>query len=219
MANIFVVDDEMDICKLVENALTRDGHIVTCKNNAFGLSAKDFKACDLILLDVMMPEMDGFSFCRSIRQDVDCPIIFLTAKTMEQDVVEGFTIGADDYIKKPFSISELRARVSAHLRREHRERHQTLVLEDVRFDLSEKAIQVNDKQIPLTKSEYEICELLARNKGQVFSLERILEQTFGFDSESDVAAIRVHVKNIREKFSKHAKCPIETVWGVGYKWK
>lgn len=219
MANIFVLDDEKDICRLIENALTRDGHTVTCKTNALGLTAKDFKAYDLILLDVMMPEVDGFSFCRSIRQDVDCPIIFLTAKTMEQDLVEGFTLGADDYIKKPFSLFELRARVSAHLRREHRKHHQTLVLDAVRFDLSEKQIVVNNKQISLTKSEYEICELLARSKGQVFSLERILVLTFGYDSESDVTAIRVHVKNIREKFAKYAECPIETVWGVGYKWK
>jgi len=219
MANIFVVDDEKDICKLIENALTRDGHIVTYKNDALGLTAKDFKTYDLILLDVMMPLVDGFSFCRSIRQDVDCPIIFLTAKSTDQDVVEGLTLGADDYIKKPFSLSELRARVSAHLRREHREHHQTLLLDDIHFDLSEKQIKVNNKQITLTKSEYEICELLARNKGQVFSLERILELTFGFDSESDVTAIRVHVKNIREKFAKCVECPIETVWGVGYKWK
>ncbi|WP_304508091.1 response regulator transcription factor [Anaerotignum sp.] len=219
MANIFVVDDEKDICKLIENALTRDGHMVTYKNNTLGLTAKDFKEYDLILLDVMMPEVDGFSFCRSIRQDVDCPIIFLTAKTMDQDVVEGLSLGADDYMKKPFSLSELRARVLAHLRREHRQRHQTLVLDDVRFDLSEKEIKAKNQPISLTKSEYEICELLACNRGQVFSLERILELTFGFDSESDITAIRVHVKNIREKFSKCAECPIETVWGVGYKWK
>ncbi|WP_027398884.1 response regulator transcription factor [Anaerovorax odorimutans] len=219
MAKIFVVDDEKDICKLIENTLTRDGHIVTCKNSALGLTAKDFKVYDIILLDVMMPEVDGFSFCRSIRQDVDCPIIFLTAKTMDKDVVEGLILGADDYIKKPFSLSELRARVSAHLRREHRERHQTLLLDNIRFDLSEKQIKANDNQIPLTKSEYEICELLARNRGQVFSLERILEQTFGFDSESDITAIRVHVKNIREKFARCSESPIETVWGLGYKWK
>ena len=219
MANIFVIDDEKDICKLIENILTRDGHKVTWRNSAKDLRAKDFSSYDLILLDVMMPGVDGFSFCHNIRNDVDCPIIFLTAKTMEEDVVEGFTLGADDYIKKPFSLSELRARVSAHLRRERREHHQTLVFDSIRFDLSEKQIKVNNEQIPLTKSEYEICQLLARNKGQVFSLERILELTMGFDSESDITTIRLHVENIREKFEKYEKCPIETVWGVGYKWK
>lgn len=219
MANIFVIDDEKDICKLIQNTLTRDRHSVTYKNSVIGLTARDFKAYDLILIDVMMPEVDGFTFCRSIRQDVDCPIVFLTAKTMEQDIVEGLTLGADDYIKKPFSISELRARVSAHLRREHREHHQTLLLDNIHFDLSGKLISANNIRIPLTKSEYEICELLARNKGQVFSLESILEKAFGYDSESDVAAIRVHVKNIRVKFAQNVVCPIETVWGVGYRWK
>lgn len=219
MANIIAIDDDAGICKLIENALTRDGHCVTCKNSAVGLNPQDLKAYDLILLDVMMPELDGFSFCKHIRQNVDAPILFITAKTMDQDLVDGLSIGADDYIKKPFSLAELRARVSAHLRREHREHHQTLLLGKVRFDLSEKKVFYDDQVLPLTKSEYEICELLARRKGQVFSLEYLLEQILGFNSQSDIAAIRVHVKNIRTKFTKYGNCPIETVWGVGYTWK
>ena len=155
---------------------------------------------------------------------MDCPILFLTAKTMEQDMIDGFSIGADDYIKKPFSLLELRARVAAHLRREHREHHQSLTQGIFRFDLSAKEITVEvasgtSEKILLTKSEYAICEMLVRNKGQVFSLEHILETVFGFDTESDIAAIRVHIKNIRNKFSKYAENPIETVWGVGYKWR
>lgn len=219
MANIFVIDDEKDICKLIETALTKDGHTVTCKNSAQGVSANDFKRYDLILLDVMMPNVDGFTFCREIRSDVDIPVLFLTAKIMDQDVVDGLSLGADDYIKKPFSLSELRARVTAHLRRESRERHQTLILGRIRFDLSGRKIAINDETLPFTKSEYEICEILARNRGKVFSLEHILERIFGFDSESDVTAIRVHVKNIRAKFLLYNECPIETVWGVGYTWK
>ena len=219
MASIFVIDDEKDICKLIENALSKDGHTITCKNSAYGLTATDFKKHDLILLDVMMPDIDGFTFCREIRKDVDAPIIFLTAKILDQDVVDGLALGADDYIKKPFSLSELRARVNAHLRRECRERHQTLLINNIRFDLSEKKITIDDESLSLTKSEYEICELLARNRGKVFSLEHILERIFGFDSESDITAIRVHVKNIRAKFLKYKDCPIETVWGVGYTWK
>ncbi|MEG1567873.1 MAG: response regulator, partial [Anaerovoracaceae bacterium] len=140
MANIFVIDDEKDICKLIENTLRKDGHRVTCKNSAQGVTANDFKRYDLILLDVMMPDVDGFTFCREIRSDVDIPILFLTAKIMDQDVVDGLSLGADDYIKKPFSLSELRARVTAHLRREGRERHQTLILGQIRFDLSGKKI-------------------------------------------------------------------------------
>lgn len=218
MAHILVIDDNPDICKLVERALQKDGHTVSSREDAIHLEVLELKRYDLILLDVMMPEIDGFTLCRKIRQDVDCPILFLTAKTMEQDLIDGFAFGADDYIKKPFSLSELRARVSAHLRREKREHHQVLLCEEFRFDLSAKEISVKDQMIPLTKSEYAICEFLARNKGTVFTLEHMLESVFGFDSESDIAAIRVHIKNIRAKLTKYAKSPIETVWGVGYKW-
>ncbi len=110
MARILVIDDEEDICRLIVKVLGRDGHTVTAKNSAAGLEAPDLNQYDLLILDVMMPEVDGFSFCYQIRRAVDCPILFLTAKTMEQDIVEGFAMGADDYIKKPFGIAELRAR-------------------------------------------------------------------------------------------------------------
>lgn len=224
MSHILVIDDDKDICSLMKRALERDGHIVTTQNSAVGMNASDCRMYDLILLDVMMPGVDGFSLCRQIRADVDCPILFLTAKTMEQDIVEGLAIGADDYIKKPFGIAELRARVTAHLRREIREHHQTLVSGMFRFDLSAKELIAEKdnheiEKIPLTKSEYEICEYLVRNRGQVFSLENILEAVLGYDSESDVSAIRMHIKNIRSKLSGYAEAPIETVWGVGYKWK
>ncbi|WP_312047633.1 response regulator transcription factor [Anaerotignum sp.] len=219
MANILVIDDDIAICRLIETALTRDGHVVFIKNSATEVVVNDFKQMDLILLDIMMPKLDGISFCKEYRSMIDCPILFLTAKTMEQDVVDGLSVGGDDYIKKPFSVSELRARVNAHIRREHRDRHQSLILNDCVFDLSEKTVSIKNKLILLTKSEYEICELLARNKGQIFSLENILEKIFGFQSESDISSIRVHIKNIRSKFNEVTDCPIETVWGVGYKWK
>lgn len=219
MANILVIDDDIAICKLIETALTRDKHIVITKNSATEVKVNDFKYTDLILLDIMMPKLDGITFCREYRSMIDCPILFLTAKTMEQDVIDGLSVGGDDYIKKPFSVSELRARINAHIRRENRDRHQSLILNDCVFDLSEKTVTIKNKLIFLTKSEYEICELLARNKRQIFSLENILEKIFGFNSESDISSIRVHIKNIRSKFNEVMDCPIETVWGVGYKWK
>lgn len=219
MARILVVDDDKEIGKLVDKALSRDGHQVTIKENTEQITIEEMKRFDLLLLDVMMPKEDGFSFCKRIRQEVDCPILFLTAKTMEQDVVEGFSIGADDYIRKPFGIAELRARVMAHIRREQREHHQVLSLEAFRFDLEAKELYVAEEKIPLTKGEYAICEYLAKNKGQVFSLEQILEAAFGYDSESETASIRMHIKNIRGKIAKNTECPIETVWGIGYKWK
>lgn len=175
MANILVIDDDIAICKLIETALSRDEHIVLTKNSATEVTVNDFKCTDLIILDIMMPKLDGITFCREYRSMIDCPILFLTAKTMEQDIIDGLSVGGDDYIKKPFSVSELRARINAHIRREHRDRHQSLILNDCVFDLSEKTVTVKNKLILLTKSEYEICELLARNKRQTFSLENILE--------------------------------------------
>lgn len=218
MATILVIDDDIAICRLIETALTRDGHSIITKHTATQVSSKDINHSDLILLDIMMPDLDGLTFCRTYRHLIDYPILFLTAKTTENDIIEGLAVGGDDYIKKPFSISELRARVQAHIRREHRDRHQRLLLDPYVFDLSEKMLTLKGQPIPLTKSEYRICELLARHKGQIFSLENILETVLGFDSESDISSIRVHIKNIRGKLSKDVECPIETVWGVGYKW-
>ncbi|NLN97849.1 MAG: response regulator transcription factor [Eubacteriaceae bacterium] len=219
MAKILVIDDDRHILNLVQTALSRDHHQVVARDNAVDVQLRHLKNVDLILLDVMMPGVDGFSLCKGIRQEVDCPILFLTAKTMAEDVVEGLALGADDYIKKPFNISELRARVQAHLRREKREKKQRLVLDGVSLNLMEKTLRLGEMDLNLTKTEYEICELLARHRGQVFSLEHILEQVIGYESESDDNVIRVHVKNIRKKFAEHGHCPIETVWGVGYKWQ
>ena len=219
MAQILVIDDDKAICRMIETALTRDGHRVQIKNSAAELEIQALKKIDLILLDIMMPQLDGIRFCQENRQVIDCPILFLTAKTMEGDVVEGFLAGGDDYIKKPFGIAELRARVTAHLRRESRDKHQRLIIDQCVFDLSERTLAIKGELTDLTKSEYEICELLARNKGQVFSLESILEKVFGYHSESDVSSIRVHIKNIRSKIGALIDCPIVTVWGVGYKWK
>lgn len=216
--NILVVDDEIEICNLIKNALKKQGYEVTIRNNAMDISKEELNKFDLILLDVMMPTVDGFTLCRDIRDEVDCPIIFITAKTMEEDILEGFSIGADDYIKKPFSILELRARVDAHLRREHREKQQVLSTNELKFNLKSKEIYFNDEKILLTKGEYKICEYLARHKGQVFTLEQIFIEVYGFDKNSDSSCIREHIKNIRAKLTKYIESPITTVWGIGYKW-
>ncbi|HCW53149.1 MAG TPA: DNA-binding response regulator, partial [Clostridium sp.] len=172
----------------------------------------------LILLDIMMPNIDGFTLCRHIRELVDCPIIFLTANTMENDVVTVLSIGGDDYITKPFGINELRARVKAHLRREHREKKNSFTISNLKFNMNSKEIYYEDKLISFTKSEYKICEYLALSHGQVFSKEQIYENVFGFNYESDLSAIVEHIKNIRSKLKKLDLNPIETVWGIGYKW-
>ena len=219
MAKILVVDDDTAILDMIGTILNKDGHLVTKVNDPFEINMEKVNQYDLILLDIMMPGMDGFVLCSRIRKFVDCPILFLTAKTEESSLVNGLSLGADDHIYKPFGIMELRARVAAHLRREHREHSVRMVVGPVCFHLSLKQMMVDDKIIPLTKAEYEICEFLAKNRGQVFSKEQILEQVFGFDSESNDSTITTHIKNIRTKLSDFHCMPIKTVWGIGYKWE
>lgn len=218
MTKILAVDDEPDILALIKNSLQKDGHIVITAERAEEVKQDSLADYDLILLDVMMPGLDGFTFCQKIRDIVDCPILFLTAKTMETDVMNGLGTGADDYICKPFGTGELCARVNAHLRREQREKHNILCASGTRFDLSSKEISVKGKVIPLTKSEYGICEFLAKNRGQVFSREQIYEAVFGYDGESDSSTVSAHVKNLRAKLAVYDLSPISTVWGIGYKW-
>jgi DNA-binding response OmpR family regulator len=220
LARLLVIDDEKAILDLVKNSLEKDGHIVTVCESVADVTINALKNYDLILLDIMMPDVDGFMFCKKIRGIVDCPILFLTAKVMETDIIYGLGIGADDYITKPFRIGELRARVTAHLRRERREHHNTLGFEqEIKFDLSSKELFMKGKKVDLTKSEYEICEYLARNRGQVFTREQIYEAVFGFDGNSDNSTIATHIKNIRSKLAGYGVTPINTVWGVGYRWE
>lgn len=218
MANILAIDDEEGILELIKTALSREGHNATVVSDFSEFPMEKCSNYDLILLDVMMPDIDGFTLCRNIRDLVDCPILFLTAKTLEEDIIQGLAIGGDDYITKPFGLGELRSRVAAHLRREHREKHNNFVISGVNFKLSAKEVFAEDRLVPLTKSEYEISEFLAVNHGQVFSKEKIYEAVFGFEGESDSSAIVEHIKNIRAKLAKVNCSPIETVWGIGYKW-
>lgn len=218
MSLILAVDDELDMLDLIRNILKKNNHKVDIYQNPLDVDNSKLNKYDLILIDIMMPDIDGISFCKDIRAKVDCPILFLTAKTMEEDIVEGLLIGGDDYITKPFGAAELLARVEAHLRREKRERHTSLNLGEIRFDISSNEVFVVEEKVHLTKSEYQISELLAKRKGQVFSRDQIYELVFGFDGIGDSSAISEHIKNIRAKFQKYGKNPIETVWGIGYKW-
>ena len=218
MEKILVVDDEQDVRELIRNSLKKEYDVTACEN------IKDtdldlLKRYDLILLDVMLKENDGFGICIKIRDLVDCPIIFLTARTMEADVDYGLSVGADDYLRKPFSVNELRARVRAHLRREKREHQSVLVRDEVRFYLKNREVYYGEVPISLTSSEYDILLLLAKYPGQVFSKEEIYENIYGYEKDGNDSAIAEHVKNIRKKLSeKNLQC-IETVWGIGYRWK
>lgn len=218
MANILAIDDEQGILDLINTALSREGHYITVVNDPTNIKVEQYTKYDLIILDVMMPQMDGFQICKSIRDFVDCPILFLTAKTMEEDIIKGLSIGGDDYITKPFGVGELRSRVAAHIRRELREKHNSFVISGLKFNISGKEVYMGKELIPFTKSEYEISEYLAMNHGQVFSKERIYEEIYGYEKESDSSTIVEHIKNIRAKYAKVGCAPIATVWGIGYKW-
>lgn len=219
MANILAVDDDMAILTMIRRILEKDGHNVTTVSDSTEVSEMKTDLFDLILLDVMMPGKDGLALCAELRDVVDCPILFLTAKSEESSLVQGLHAGADDYISKPFGAAELRARVAAHLRREKREHFAGLAFTGSRFHLSAKQLVVQGEAVSLTKAEYLICEFLARNHGQVFSKEQIYESVFGFDGESNDTTITTHVKNIRMKLDKYHYAPIKTVWGIGYKWE
>ena len=219
MQYILIADDNNDITDILSVYVKKEGYEPIIAKD--GVMAEDmfFKyEPAAVLLDVMMPFKDGYEVCKSIRQKSAVPIILITARGEDYDKIMGLDIGADDYIKKPFSILELRARVEAHLRREHREKQQVLSTNELKFNLKSKEIYFNDEKILLTKGEYKICEYLARHKGQVFTLEQIFIEVYGFDKDSDSSCIREHIKNIRAKLTKYIESPITTVWGIGYKW-
>lgn len=219
MAHILAIDDAPEILAFIKTALEREGHVVHTAAATAEVSPEKLRFADLILLDVMMPGEDGFSYCQRIRDTVDCPILFVTARTAENDLVHGLGLGADDYIQKPFSVAELRARVAAHLRRETRGHAHSLRIGSFVLDLSGKQILHHDTQIAFTKSEYAICAVLMESAGQAFSKGQIYEAVFGFEYESDESAIVEHIKNIRAKLKACGAEPIETVWGIGYRWK
>ena len=196
MAHILVVDDDGDLRALLKTALERDGHQVSLLDRGGAVSEAHCRWADCILLDVMMPGEDGFATCRRIRALAACPILFLTAKTEEADVLTGLGLGGDDYLSKPFRIAELRARVAAHL-----------------------AVYCGEEPLHLTRSEYAICAHLAAHPAQTFTKEQIYEAVFGFDGTADSSAITEHIKNIRAKLRAVGLSPIQTVWGVGYKWE
>lgn len=219
MAYLLAVDDDPMILRLLKNALELHGHEVDTAERASAVRQEDLGKYGLILLDVMMPGLDGFSFCKQIRDRVQCPILFLTAKAGEESLIQGLLSGGDDYIRKPFSVAELNARVEAHLRRENRKQHaKTIVTGNISLHVDQREIVAAGRKVELTKSQYDICEFLAMNRGLVFSKEQIYDAVYALDSDTLISTITEHIRVIRNKF-KEADCnPIGTVWGVGYKW-
>jgi len=223
MKKLLVIDDETAIIQTIQTYFSDKGYTVLGAENvkrAYELLPED---PDIILLDIMMPGVDGISFCQQVRDTVLCPIIFLSAKTEESSKIKSLSIGGDDYITKPFSIRELHARVEAHLRRESRPRNQSTRIQFGAFwiDYGRKEAGFEDQLIGFTKKEYMIVELLSGNAGQVFSQDRIYEIIWGYDADGDAnTSVMEHVKRIRKKLQEYGCDPlIETVWGIGYRWK
>lgn len=218
---MLVIDDEVGIVSLLKDFFELEDFLVyTAYDGEEALKKIDINP-DIILLDVNMPEMDGLEVCTKIRDFVSCPILFLTAKVEESDRIKGLMVGGDDYILKPFSIEELNARVKAHLRREQRKttKEQVKFLREIVINYSHRKVFYKDNEINLTKTEFDIVEILSMNSGQIFTKENIYEKIWGFDKEGDSSIITEHIRRIRMKLSKHTdQTLIETIWGVGYKW-
>ncbi|REJ12006.1 MAG: DNA-binding response regulator [Paenibacillaceae bacterium] len=227
MACILIIDDEEDLVSLLREELEARGHTVLTASDGEAGVRQARKQPDLIILDIMMPNLNGYEVCRAIRDEVMCPIIFLSAKQSEMDRITAFNLGGDDYVLKPFGLRELMARIEANLRRERRAQYlnaerkrSKLYFGDLGLDLKERTLSIGGKPVPLTRREYDLVELLATHSGQVFSREQIYEKVWGFDAEGDSSTVVEHVKKIRAKFA--AVDPdteyIATVWGIGYKW-
>ena len=216
---ILAIDDEQDILRLIEKALREQYQVDTVLAPIQSIP-EDLSVYSLIIMDVMMPHENGYELIKRLRDKVSCPIIFLSAKALEEDVIYGLSLGADDYLRKPFTVAELRARIAAHIRRDHRdEAHALIQYGDISLSTEACELRIKGKQVGLTKSEYDIVQLLFRNRGQVFSKAQIYDIIYGFDKDGDESAITEHIKNVRRKLKQHGAEPIETVWGIGYKWK
>lgn len=218
---ILIVDDEPDVVALLRDYFEINDYLtLTAKDGREAVKQAE-KQPDLILLDINMPDFDGIEVCKRIRDFVSCPILFLTAKIDDTDKINGFAVGGDDYIVKPFSIDELGARVAAHIRRDQRQvsKDKAKFEDKLVINYTTKEIFFQREKITLTKKEFEIIEFLSMNSGQVFDKERIYESLWGWDSEGDSSVIAEHIRRIRAKLSAVGSKPyIETVWGVGYKW-
>lgn len=222
MQKILIVDDEEMLTSLLSDHLRDNGYMTFTANSAKEAETLLKHMPDLILLDINMPDTDGLEFCRTIREHVSCPIVFLTARITDQDKVNGFMNGGDDYITKPFSLVEITARIAAHLRRDMRSRaNAALIVSDgLIVNLSDRTVSFKNEPISFSKREFDIIEFLITNAGQVYDRERLYESVWGLDAEGDSAVIKEHIRKIRHKLTEvTGQEHIETVWGVGYKWK
>lgn len=227
---ILVVDDEKPIVDLISFNLKKEGHeVIEANDGEMGYNMALSEKPDLILLDVMLPKMDGFTVCRKLREKISTPIIMITAKEEEVDKVLGLELGADDYMTKPFGIRELIARVKANLRRtdietqpeNNTDNSDEFHYGDLSINMSRYEVKKNGKVIELTLREFELLKFLANYSGQVFSREALLEKVWGYEYYGDMRTVDVTIRRLREKIESNAAEPeyIMTKRGVGYYFK
>ena len=222
---ILVVDDEKLLVKGIKFNLENDGYEVV--TGADGMEAVELAAgqdIDLIVLDLMMPRMDGLEACTKIREFSNVPIIMLTAKADDMDKLMGFEHGADDYLTKPFNILELKARIRALLRRAGstgKQQADVLACDHISIDRSARNAYNDGRLVDLTQKEFDLIELLMRNPNRVYSRETLLDAIWGYDNSSDIRTVDVHIRRLREKLERTPASPehIMTKWGVGYYFK
>ncbi|MCM1387481.1 MAG: response regulator transcription factor [Bacillus sp. (in: Bacteria)] len=221
---VLVVDDEKLIVKGIRFSLEQDGMEVDCAYD--GEEALEFaknNQYDMILLDVMLPKMDGFEVCQQIREFSNTPIVMLTAKGEDMDKILGLEYGADDYITKPFNILEVKARIKAIMRRtgkkaEEKASEKMIENRDMRLDCESRRVYIAGEEVNLTAKEFEVLELLMKNPNKVYSRENLLNIVWGSDYPGDVRTVDVHIRRLREKIEKKPSEPmyVHTKWGVGY---
>ncbi|MCM2677482.1 response regulator transcription factor [Alkalicoccobacillus plakortidis] len=224
---ILIIDDDVDIRNLIEVYLVNEGmDTVKAENAVVALQLLENHEIDLIILDIMMPEMDGIEACIKIRKERNMPIIMLSAKSEDMDKIQGLTSGADDYLTKPFNPLELMARVKSQLRRMNKYSNVTnnlnesiIEIGDLDIHIDTHQVYVQKEEVRLTPKQFEILKLLARNKGIVLSIQKIYELVWKEDFSRSDNTVMVHITNIRNKIEQDPKKPIyiKTVWGVGYK--
>ncbi len=218
---ILIIDDEEMILTMLKKCLEAENFLVYTADNAKKALELMSVAPDIILLDINMPETDGLELCQFVREHISCPIIFLTARVTEQDVIKGLSVGGDDYITKPFRVDELLARILAHLRREERKNNADNLKfdEEMVIDYNSRLVFLGKRKLDFSNKEFEIIRLLSQNAGMVFDRETIYEKLWGYDGEGDSIVVKEHIRKIRNKLADYTdKNYIETVWGVGYRW-
>lgn len=228
MSRILIVEDELAIAELQRDYLEMNGfEVEVCNNGKEGAEAALTKDYDLVILDLMLPGMDGHEVCHAIREEKDIPIIIVSAKKEDLDKVYGLGMGADDYMTKPFSPSELVARVKAHMSRYERlvgqvkNKNEVIEIRGLRIDKTARRVFVEGEEKVFTTKEFDLLTYLASNPNHVFTKAELFRDIWDMESVGDIATVTVHIKKIREKIEDTTDKPkyIETIWGVGYRFK